>query len=52
MLIISILTGNAAGAVCGEWRNSPAAAKFTMTLGVGVMVLAIVILGYADYTIP
>jgi L-rhamnose-H+ transport protein len=52
MLIISILTGNAAGAVSGEWRNSPASAKSTMAVGVGVMVLAIVILGYADYTIP
>lgn len=52
MLIVSILTGNAAGAVSGEWRNSPAAAKSTMALGVGVMVLAIAILGYADYSIP
>jgi L-rhamnose-H+ transport protein len=52
MLIVSILTGNAAGAFAGEWRNSPAAAKSTMTLGVGVMVLAIVILGYAGYAIP
>jgi L-rhamnose-H+ transport protein len=52
MLIISILTGNAAGAVSGEWRNAPAAAKSTMALGVSVMVLAIMILGYADYAIP
>jgi L-rhamnose-H+ transport protein len=51
MLIISILTGNAAGAVSGEWRNSPSAARATMALGVGVMVLAILTLGYADYTI-
>jgi L-rhamnose-H+ transport protein len=52
MLIISILTGNAAGALSGEWRNAPAVAKSTMALGVSVMVLAIVILGYADYVIP
>lgn len=51
MLIISILTGNAAGAVSGEWRNSPGAARSTMALGVGVMVLAIFTLGYADYRI-
>ena len=52
MLIISILTGNGAGALSGEWRNAPAAAKSNMALGVSVMVLAIVILGYADYAIP
>jgi L-rhamnose-H+ transport protein len=52
MLIISLLTGNAAGAVSGEWRNALAAAKSTMALGVSVMVLAIVILGCGDYTIP
>lgn len=51
MLITSILTGNAAGALYGEWRNQPAAAKFTMCWGVGVMVLAVLTLGYVNYTL-
>ena len=51
MLITSILTGNAAGAICGEWRNQPAAAKATMRWGVCVMVLAVITLGYVNYSI-
>jgi hypothetical protein len=51
MLITSILTGNAAGALCGEWSNQPAAAKATMRWGVCVMVLAVVTLGYVNYSI-
>ena len=51
MLITSILTGNAAGAVCGEWKNQPASARTTMRWGITVMVLAVVTLGYVNYRI-
>jgi L-rhamnose-H+ transport protein len=51
MLITSILTGNAAGALCGEWRNQPPAAKNAMRWGISVMVLAVVTLGYVNYHI-
>jgi L-rhamnose-H+ transport protein len=50
MLIVSILTANTAGALSGEWRGQPSAAKTTMACGVGVMVLAILTLGYANYS--
>ena len=51
MLIISILAGNVAGAVSGEWATAPSTAKRVMTLGVSVMALAIIVLGYSDYLI-
>ncbi len=51
MLIVSILTGNAAGAMLGEWRNTTARARRTMTFGVGIMVLAILVLGYANFAV-
>ncbi len=51
MLITSILTGNAAGALCGEWRNQPANAKTAMRWGISVMVLAVVTLGYFNYQV-
>jgi L-rhamnose-H+ transport protein len=51
MLIISILTGNTAGAVSGEWRGTQSAARTTMAFGVGIMFLAILTLGYANYAI-
>ena len=41
MLIISILTANAAGAVSGEWRGTQSAARTTMVFGVGIMFVAI-----------
>lgn len=50
MLIVSILTGNTAGALSGEWRGQPSGAKATMACGVGVMVLAILTLADASYT--
>jgi len=49
MLITSILTGNAAGAVMGGWRGAALPAKGTMRWGVCVMVLAIVTLGLANH---
>jgi L-rhamnose-H+ transport protein len=49
MLIVSILTGNAAGTLSGEWRGQPWVAKSTMAYGVVVMLLAILILAYANY---
>jgi L-rhamnose-proton symport protein RhaT len=49
MLITSIITGNLAGAICGEWRDQPSSAKLAMGWGLSCMLLAIVTLGYANY---
>jgi len=49
MLVTSILTGNAAGALSGEWRHASLLAKSTMRWGVCVLVLAIVTLGFANH---
>jgi L-rhamnose-H+ transport protein len=49
MLITSILTGNVAGALCGEWKDQPTPAKAAMLWGIAVMVLAVMTLGYANY---
>ncbi len=49
MLVTSILTGNAAGALMGEWRHASLRARSTMGWGVFVMVLAIVTLGFANH---
>jgi L-rhamnose-H+ transport protein len=51
MLISSILTGNLVGTVLGEWKGAPVRAKGTMRYGVGILVLAIIVLGYANYLI-
>jgi L-rhamnose-H+ transport protein len=51
MLVTSILTGNAAGALMGEWRHAPLRARSTMRWGVCVMVLAIVTLGFANHSL-
>ncbi len=51
MLLASILTGNVAGAICGEWRLQPASATLAMGCGLLFMVLAIVTLGYANYKV-
>jgi L-rhamnose-H+ transport protein len=51
MLLTSILTGNVAGAICGEWRGQPISAKITMGCGLCCMVLAIVALGCANYKV-
>lgn len=49
MLIISILSSNTAGALCGEWHGQTSSAKATMACGVGVMFLAILALGYSNF---
>jgi L-rhamnose-H+ transport protein len=49
MLIVSILTGNAAGAISGEWRAQPFRARATMLFGVAMMIVAIITLGYGSY---
>lgn len=51
MLMVSILTGNLAGALSGEWRATPPSARVTMACGVAVMFLAILTLGYANYAV-
>jgi L-rhamnose-H+ transport protein len=48
MLIAAILTGNALGAVTGEWKGIPSRPKVVMTSGVGLLMLAIVILAYSS----
>jgi len=49
MLIVSILTANVVGVFLGEWRGAAKGAKHTMQLGVMVMMVAIVVLGYANW---
>jgi L-rhamnose-H+ transport protein len=49
MLIVSILTANLTGVLLGEWRGVAKLAKRTMQAGVAIMLVAIVILGYANY---
>jgi len=49
MLIVSILTANMVGVFLGEWRGAAKSAKHTMQLGVSVMMIAIVALGYANW---
>jgi F0F1-type ATP synthase membrane subunit a len=50
MLIVSILTANLVGVLLGEWRGVAQAARRTMQVGVVLMLAAIVILGYANYS--
>ena len=49
MLIVSILTGNLTGVLLGEWQGSHNKSKETMKLGVVIMVVAIIILGGANF---
>lgn len=48
MLITSILAGNAAGALTGEWANSSARSKQVMIGGVAILVVAISVLSYSS----
>jgi L-rhamnose-H+ transport protein len=49
MLIVSILTANLTGVLLGEWRGVTKVAKHTMQAGVAIMLVAIIVLGYANY---
>lgn len=48
MLVCSILFGNLAGALTGEWRNTSFAARSSMALGVMVLVAALAVMGLAN----
>jgi L-rhamnose-H+ transport protein len=48
MLVCSILFGNLAGALYGEWKGTSARARRTMGTGVGILVLALVVLGISN----
>ena len=48
MLVSSILFGNLAGIVTGEWRGASAKTKFTMLTGVAVLVMAFLAFGVAN----
>jgi len=47
MLLSSILFGNLAGVLGGEWKNTSSKARWTMVAGVAILVLAFVVCGVA-----
>lgn len=49
MILASILAGNLAGALGGEWRNSGSVPQRTMLAGVLVLCVAFSLLGYSTY---
>lgn len=49
MLICSILFGNLAGALTGEWRGTSARARSAMTLGVLILILALGVMGLSNH---
>lgn len=48
MILSSILAGNLAGAIGGEWKGTKPRSRGTMAAGVLIMVLAFCLLGYAN----
>jgi L-rhamnose-H+ transport protein len=48
MLVCSILFGNVAGALSGEWRGTSAAARRAMIAGVMILILALGVMGLAN----
>ncbi len=51
MLIGSILAANALGVLSGEWTGASSKAKRLMTIGVGVLILAVCVLAYSNQLI-
>ncbi|MBI4327771.1 MAG: hypothetical protein HY674_21265, partial [Chloroflexi bacterium] len=49
MLVCSILFGNLAGALTGEWRGTSARARTTMTLGVIILIAALGVMGVSNH---
>ncbi len=43
-----VLVANALGILTGEWRSAPPRSKWQLTVGVGILLLAITALGYAN----
>jgi len=49
MLVCSILFGNLAGALTGEWRGTSRQAKTNMALGVATLILALAVMGLSNH---
>jgi L-rhamnose-H+ transport protein len=49
MLVCSILFGNLAGALAGEWRGTSAQAKSAMTIGVLILIVALGVMGISNH---
>ncbi|MFC4219519.1 L-rhamnose/proton symporter RhaT [Flagellimonas marina] len=49
MILASILTGNLAGALGGEWKNSGSKPRRIMLYGVFTLCIAFILLGYSTY---
>jgi L-rhamnose-H+ transport protein len=48
MLVCSILFGNLAGALSGEWKGTSPAARQAMIAGVVILILALGVMGLAN----
>lgn len=48
MLITSVLVGNVAGVLTGEWDGSPVRSRVLMAGGVAVLVVAVIVLAYSN----
>jgi L-rhamnose-H+ transport protein len=48
MLVCSILFGNVAGALGGEWQGTSARARIAMALGVAVLIVALALMGVSN----
>ena len=48
MLVCPILFGNLAGALSGEWTGASRAARQAMAAGVGILILALGVMGLAN----
>ena len=49
MILASILAGNAAGSVGGEWKGTSACPRTLMLVGVAILFLAFALLGYSNH---
>jgi len=47
MLLCAILTGNLAGALTGEWRNTSSKPRTTMAIGIAILCIAFAIFAAA-----
>jgi L-rhamnose-H+ transport protein len=48
MLVCSILFGNLAGALTGEWKSTSVRTKAAMGMGVAILIVALVVMGYSN----
>jgi L-rhamnose-H+ transport protein len=49
LLLVSILAGNAAGALTGEWQGTTSKPRRIMIAGVAILILAFVLLGVSNH---